>query len=87
VEKSTLRVSVCYWQKNVYHIILLTDINIIYIYYITNLKCNEHEITIKESRNIQECYRDFLKILSFKQLLEYRFESYLFSTSLYNRWE
>ena len=49
----------------------ITDNNIyldVYLY-TKNLECNEHEISkTKEPQNIQECCKNCLKILSFKQL-------------------
>jgi len=53
----------------------ITDNNIyLDVYFTMNLECSEHEISrTKEPQNIQECCRNCLEILCFKQTLEYDF--------------
>ena len=50
--------------------------------YTEDLECKEHEISItKASQNIQECCRNCLEILCFKQLLEHSYYCYYYDTS------
>ncbi|UZO14416.1 uncharacterized protein OCT59_005873 [Rhizophagus irregularis] len=56
----------------------ITDKNIYLDVYIftRNLECNEHEISrTKEPQNIQECCRNCLEILCFKQMPNYRYKN------------
>ncbi|PKC58199.1 hypothetical protein RhiirA1_468358 [Rhizophagus irregularis] len=48
-------------------------------HYIMDLECNEHEIRTKEPQVIQECCRNCLKVLCFKQMLNY----FIFKDCLY----
>jgi len=57
------------------------------VYYTMNLECSEHEISrTKESQNIQECCRNCLEILCFKQIPVNFYSYYAFGPyyNLYN---
>ncbi|UZO03117.1 uncharacterized protein OCT59_023530 [Rhizophagus irregularis] len=60
-----------------YYLTNITDTNNIYLdvhLFTKELECNKHEISItKVPQNIQECCRNCLTILCFKQISDYRF--------------
>ncbi|CAB4410361.1 unnamed protein product [Rhizophagus irregularis] len=62
------------------YLINITDNNMyLDAYYAMDLECSEHEIRTNEPQVIQECCRNCLKVLCFKQMLNY----FIFKDCLY----
>ncbi|GBC05819.1 hypothetical protein RclHR1_06440006 [Rhizophagus clarus] len=63
----------------------ITDNNMyLDVYYTMNLECSEHEIITKEPQVIQECCKNCLDIIFFKQIFEYYIVDENLHENLYN---